>query len=105
VFCNFIKSFPALFFETMKLFLKLCGRVQGVFLRSMIREKTQELNLNGWVKNCYDGTVELEAEGERKDLEKLILWLRRNPGYSRIDKIDIDWQVEEKGYKGFEIVY
>lgn len=89
----------------MKLFLKLYGRVQGVFLRSMIQEKAQELSLNGWAKNCYDGTVELEAEGERKDLEKLIAWLKKNPGYSQIDKIDTNWQTGEGRYEGFEIVY
>ena len=47
------------------------GRVQGVWFRAGTKEKADELGLLGWVKNRPEGTVEIHAEGEKPQLEKI----------------------------------
>lgn len=72
--------------------LKMYGRVQGVFFRDSSQRKAKELNLTGWVKNEPDGTVQIVAEGEEKDLNELIKWCRAGgTEYGRVDKVDIEW--------------
>jgi len=39
------------------------GRVQGVGFRYYAVQKAGQLGLAGWVRNRYDGSVEMEVEG------------------------------------------
>lgn len=39
------------------------GRVQGVGFRAWALRRGQELGVRGWVRNCRDGSVEVEAAG------------------------------------------
>ena len=45
------------------------GRVQGVGFRATVLRLGREFDVTGRVRNLDDGRVELEAEGERKELE------------------------------------
>ena len=56
--------------------IKIYGKVQGVFFRDSSQRKAKELNLSGWVRNELDGTVQIVAEGEEKNLKELIEWCR-----------------------------
>ena len=47
-----------------RLWLKLEGRVQGVYFRASTAQEAKRLGLKGWVRNCPDGSVELIAEGD-----------------------------------------
>ncbi len=58
--------------QKTRVHILVSGLVQGVFFRAHTREKASELFLSGWVKNLPDGRVEILAEGERENLEKLI---------------------------------
>ncbi len=72
--------------------LKIYGRVQGVFFRDSSQRKAKELNLSGWVENVPDGTVQIVAEGEEKDLKELIEWCRHGgTKYAKVDNVDIEW--------------
>ena len=42
------------------------GRVQGVGFRYYSVYKARALGLTGWVRNLYDGTVEMEVQGKRE---------------------------------------
>ena len=45
------------------------GRVQGVGFRYTAKYLARSMNLTGWVKNEYDGTVVMEVQGrESNDL-------------------------------------
>ena len=80
--------------ESMKkrMGLKIYGKVQGVFFRDSSRRKAKELNLFGWVENAPDGTVQIVAEGEEKNLKELIEWCRAGGSeYARVDKVNIEW--------------
>jgi acylphosphatase len=48
------------------------GRVQGVGFRYTVKELARGFDVCGWVKNLPDGTVELQAMGEKDELESFI---------------------------------
>lgn len=49
------------------------GRVQGVGFRYRAYYAAQRYGVTGWVRNNYDGSVEMEAEGTEEDIEKMIM--------------------------------
>ena len=51
------------------------GRVQGVGFRYYAVQKAGQLGLAGWVRNRYDGSVEMEVEGAETDIDQMILFL------------------------------
>ncbi len=85
--------------------IQVFGRVQGVFFRDRTTKKARELNLTGWVKNESDGLVRIVAEGEEKNLKKLIKWSKRGPLFAKVDKIDVKWEEGKGEFKDFEIKY
>ncbi len=74
------------------------GRVQGVFFRQSTVNTARELGLNGWVRNCDDGSVEGCASGDAAALERLREWLQRGPPAARVDRID--WQASDEQPEG-----
>ena len=48
------------------------GEVQGVGFRFTARSLAHQYGVTGWVKNLYDGSVEMEAEGTPRDIDALI---------------------------------
>ncbi|MDO5416923.1 MAG: acylphosphatase [Lachnospiraceae bacterium] len=51
------------------------GRVQGVGFRYFATYKARQLGLTGWVRNRYDGTVEMEVQGTETDIRELIAFM------------------------------
>ena len=81
------------------------GYVQGVFFRAFVAEQASELGLTGYVRNLRAGGVEVLAEGERKQLEKLIGYLKVGPPGARVNKIVTNWSGYTGSYSGFRIRY
>ena len=83
------------------------GLVQGVFFRDSTRQKANELNLKGGVRNLRDGRVEVLVTGEEAVIQSLIKWLEIGPKYAKVSTIEvIDLPIDylpdsQKGY--FEI--
>lgn len=67
------------------------GLVQGVFFRQSAVDEARRLGLRGWVRNCPDGRVELEAEGEREKVEALVRWCGRGPPAARVEGVEVRW--------------
>jgi len=63
------------------------GRVQGVFFRASTQDKANGLGLSGWVKNRYDGAVELEACGDAEPLRQLQEWLWQGPQHASVSDV------------------
>ncbi len=80
------------------------GRVQGVFFRHETKQVATSLDLNGWVKNNYDGTVEAAFEGERSKVESALEWCKRGPRHAVVENVDIEWE-EPEGERSFSITY
>ena len=81
------------------------GRVQGVFYRAFTSRQAKELGLTGYVRNLPDGGVEVQAYGERKQLEKLINTLMIGPPAAAVEKIVTDWPEYSGSYSDFDIAY
>jgi len=82
----------------------LAGRVQGVFFRRSAAEEADRLGVSGWVRNCADGRVELEAEGPPVAVEAFLTFCRRGPERARVEEVlvverlargDVGFRVEE----------
>lgn len=63
------------------------GRVQGVGFRYHATYKARLLGLTGWVRNLYDGSVEMEVQGDPEKIDDLILYLR-SQRFVRIDEME-----------------
>jgi len=71
--------------------LKIIGKVQGVNFRREAKFVANSLDICGWVKNLGDGAVEVFAEGEEGDLERLIEWAKAGPSAARVDHVFVEW--------------
>lgn len=81
------------------------GDVQGVGFRYFVQRKAQQLGLSGWVRNNDDGTVELVAEGTRRQLEDLKRIVEEGPRLARVDRVETRWS-EARGNLGrFELAW
>ena len=81
------------------------GYVQGIFFRAFVSRRAKELGLTGYVRNLPGGTVEVNAEGERKQLERLIGYLKVGPPGARVEKVTTNWSEHTGSYSGFNIRY
>lgn len=81
------------------------GRVQGVSFRYYTCERAENLGLAGYVRNLWDRTVEVVAEGPERDLQDLLSWLHQGPGMARVTRVDTQWQPATDQFQTFEVRY
>ncbi len=81
------------------------GRVQGVFFRAFASRQAKELGLTGYVRNLPGGAVEVQAEGERKQLEKLIDNLKVGPPIAKVERVVTNWSEHTGSHSGFNTRY
>ena len=79
------------------------GRVQGVFFRDFVRRHAMELGLAGYVCNLSGGAVEVKAEGDKRQLEKLIGYLEVGPPAARVEEVINKWSEYTGNYSGFSV--
>lgn len=65
--------------KTVTVRLAITGRVQGVGFRESMRAVAQALEINGWVRNCEDGSVEAVTQGDEFAIEQLVAWCHNGP--------------------------
>ena len=68
------------------------GRVQGVWFRGSAQSAARTRGVNGWVRNCSDGTVEALLEGEEEAVRGVIAWCREGPPGARVDRVEVEWE-------------
>ena len=79
------------------------GFVQGVGFRWFVVRHAEARNLRGYVRNRVDGSVEVEAEGEKALLEELLGQLRTGPRSSIVEHLNVEWLPPGYGGGGFSI--
>ena len=85
--------------------IKIYGEVQGVNFRFSTKAKADELGIFGMVKNMDNGSVYIEAEGEKKALEKFTAWCKTGSPWAKVEEAKIDYIKKLKNYQEFSIVY
>jgi acylphosphatase len=90
---------------TAQIHVIVSGRVQGVAFRYFAENRANELGLTGWVRNLYDGRVEVLAEGERAGLERLLDLLREGPRMARVEELDVEWREHTGAFPDFRISF
>ena len=68
---------------------RFTGTVQGVGFRYYARAAALHLGLTGWVANNWDGSVTLEAQGERAALDALVPLIERSNRWARIENVEV----------------
>jgi acylphosphatase len=64
------------------------GRVQGVGFRAFVEHEALRRGLEGWVRNCRDGSVEAVFAGEPALVADVIEACRRGPRLARVEALD-----------------
>jgi acylphosphatase len=72
------------------------GRVQGVGYRASTLSRAERLGIQGWVRNRYDGAVEVEAEGPAEAMAQFETFLWKGPAGARVDHVDIESMTSQK---------
>lgn len=80
------------------------GRVQGVGFRYFTEKVANRIGVYGYVKNLYDGSVEVYAIGSSEQLLNLKEHLKKGPGYARVESV-IEEDMEIYDYKSFSVKY
>ena len=81
------------------------GRVQGVGFRYFTFKWAERLGICGWVKNLFDGSVEIEAEGKKNDLNEFMKKVKEGPRFGYVETVEIVEIDAVENEKGFEITY
>lgn len=84
------------------------GRVQGVGYRDWTRYVARERGVEGWVRNCKDGSVEAVFAGAADAVAGMLMACRRGPPNSVIESVEdrqaTATELDLRGEKSFAIL-
>jgi acylphosphatase len=63
------------------------GRVQGVGYRAWVEHRARAHDLEGWVRNRRDGSVEALFAGPAHVVSDMVAVCRRGPSSARVDDV------------------
>ena len=89
----------------VNVYIKIFGRVQGVWYRSSTKQKADQIGVKGWVRNTMDGCVEAVFSSEQEKITELINWCKKGPPLSKVDNVEIRIQKTIEDFKDFKIKY
>ena len=89
--------------ETIRVHLNFKGYVQGVGFRYTAFHAANMYGLTGWVKNEWDGSVTVEAQGDKDSIDMFITKVKSG---RFIDVMDMTMAtIPSKDERSFEIKY
>ena len=65
----------------------ITGRVQGVGYRAWVEHQARSHDLEGWVRNRRDGSVEALFAGPADVVSEMVAWCRRGPSSARVEAV------------------
>ncbi|RMF43623.1 MAG: acylphosphatase [Anaerolineae bacterium] len=89
--------------DTFRLHAFVEGRVQGVGFRYFVQQRAAALEVVGWVRNRWNGKVEVTAEGTRPALEALLQALHRGPRSAWVRTVEAEWLPATGEFHGFHV--
>ena len=87
-----------------EVYIKISGNVQGVFFRASTKRYADDNNVNGWVRNCTDGSVEAVLQGQSENITKVIEWCKIGPEQATVDAVKVSEQPLTAPYTDFRIM-
>ena len=69
------------------LHVTISGRVQGVGYRAWVEDRARDCNLEGWVRNRADGSVEAVFAGPARLVGEMVALCRHGPPSSRVKAV------------------
>jgi len=84
--------------------VKIYGKVQGVGYRYSALRAAERYGVAGWVRNEFDGTVEVFVEGEAEKVNKYLVWLKKGPVGCYVRQV-LKQKATPKNYTRFFIDY
>lgn len=79
------------------------GLVQGVFFRACTRDEARVQNVRGKVWNNPNGTVEAVFEGNKADIDAMILWCRKGPANANVTDLKVTSEEFKGEFTGFSV--
>ncbi len=64
------------------------GVVQGVGFRYFTQRSACSLGITGFTENLEDGSVAIEAEGDKKNLEQFVRVVYRGPQWAKVENLE-----------------
>jgi len=83
--------------------LRVKGKVQGVGFRYHTKLKASELNILGTVQNQDDGSVLIEAQGEKEKMEHFIQWCKKGPAMAEVSEL-LKEEINSNLFAEFKII-
>ena len=80
--------------------LQITGEVQGVGYRIWASRTAAGLGLRGWVRNRFDGSVEVLATGAAVGVVAMVEACRHGPLAARVATVTVS-DAEDDGSRGF----
>jgi acylphosphatase len=90
--------------QNLRLHAYVTGRVQGVGFRYFVMQAAMDRKLTGWVRNRYNGQVEVLAEGEHDALNGFLVQLRRGPVSAVVENVQYDFSEGREEHTQFNIL-
>ncbi len=77
--------------------------MQGVGFRYFVADAARTEGVQGWVRNCPDGSVEAVIEGDAEAVDRMERFVRRGPPLSRVDGVEVSEEAPTGRPTGFRI--
>lgn len=73
--------------ESVTMRITIEGRVQKVGFRSWMQQQAHQHNLDGWVRNKSNGSVEALLCGKNEDIEEVIRQSYNGPPFASVKRV------------------
>lgn len=83
-------------------YMRFTGRVQGVGFRYRAKYAAQGLGITGWVRNEWDGSVEMEVQGTQEQINQMLKMINQSE-YIVIDCITTEELQLNEHEMGFHV--
>ena len=69
--------------------VRIEGRVQGVYYRAWAEQTARRLNLDGWVRNRRDGSVEAVFSGPEAQVDEMLRRCAEGPPDANVASVTV----------------
>ena len=91
--------------SSVRLEIRVKGRVQGVFFRQCTQITARRLGIKGYVRNTPDGDVQIFAHGDEKSMNEFVEWCHSGSPGSLVREVITKPDTSQEAFKDFNIRY